>query len=381
MEVEILDKNHSHEVKIRINGKEKSFHHNSKRKKGNKRSETPVTSYQEQVQEDVHMEEDDLPLIIVDETAAATEKKEEEDFEWVLPKEPVKQEKKETTSGKTSYIEDLRQINKPNGKKTRPFSLGKKKLAPPSFSKQLILSIVMAVGIGTCLGFIILAIMNISSDNPLNPTQPVAGSVSDQAENDNTGTTGNSGEQSVTIPAQGVAVLQGGALSTMESATAIIDSFKSQGFSAASVGTDTIYVLVGIGQTVEGMKSLGAMATDKGLETYAKEFAIPEKTFNSLTAGDATVLQEGQGLYKELAAASSLLLQGSSLDSAAVEKMNGHFEKISAVKAEELTDLPKQWKELLVGAYQHIQQYQTSKDTSELWNAQQKLLEATAFLY
>jgi hypothetical protein len=326
------------------------------------------------------MEEDDLPLIIVDETAAAAEKKEEEDFEWVLPKEPAKQEKKDTTSGKTSYIEDLRKINT-NGKKTRPHPLGKKKMAPRSFSKQLILSIVMAVGIGTCLGFLILAIMNISSDNPLKPAQPVAGSVSDQADKDNTGTTGKSGEQSVTIPAQGVAVLQGGAFSTMELANATIDTFKSQGFSAASVGTDTIYVLVGIGQTVEGMKSIGALAADKGMETYAKEIAIPERTFNSLTAQDATVLQEGQGLYKELAAASSLLLQGSSLDSAAVEKMNGHFEKISAVKAEELTDLPKQWKELLVGAYQHIQQYQTSKDTSELWNAQQKLLEATAFLY
>ncbi|WP_417899428.1 hypothetical protein ABN702_03565 [Bacillus haimaensis] len=376
-----MDKNHTHEVKIRINGKEKSFHPHSKRKKGKKQPDTPVASYEDQVQEGPHMEEEDLPLIIVDETAAAAEKKEEEDFEWVLPKEPVKQEKKETTSEKTTYIEDLRQVNKANGKKSRPQSFGKKKLAPPSFSKQLIVSILMAVGIGTCLGFLILAIMNISSDNPLNPNQPVAGSVSDQAENDNPETTGNSGEQSVTIPAQGVAVLQGGALSNMESANATIDTFKSQGFSAVAVGTDTIYVLVGIGQTVEGMKSLGAMATDKGLETYAKEFAIPEKTFNSLTAQDATVLQEGQGLYKELAAASSLLIQGGSLDSAAVEKMNGHFEKISAVKAEEMTDGPKQWKDLLVGAYQHIQQYQTSKDTSDLWDAQQKLLEATAFLY
>ncbi|MGD6832055.1 hypothetical protein ACQCT5_07825 [Sutcliffiella halmapala] len=377
-----MDKNHSHEVKIRINGKEKSFHHHSKRKKAKKQSDAPVTSYQDQVQEDIHMEEDDLPLIIVDETAAAAEKKEEEEFEWVLPKEPVKQEKKETTAGKTSYIEDLRQINKPTGKKPRPHSLGKKKLTPPSFSKQLIVSILMAVGIGTCLGFLILAIMNISSDNnPLNPTQPAAGSVSDQPDKNNTGTTGKSGEQSVTIPAQSVAVLQGGALSNMESANATIDTFKSQGFSAVAIGTDTIYVLVGIGETVEGMKSLGAMATEKGLETYAKEFAIPEKTFNSLTAQDATVLQEGQGLYKDLAAASSLLLQGGSLDSAAVEKMNGHFEKISAVKAEEMTEGPKQWKDLLVGAYQHIQQYQTSKDTSELWNAQQKVLEATAFLY
>ncbi|MFE7063080.1 hypothetical protein ACFVAD_13105 [Sutcliffiella sp. NPDC057660] len=375
-----MDKNHLHEVKIRINGKEKSFHHHSKRKKGKKQSGTPVTSYQDHVQEDIHMEEGDLPLIIVDETAAAAEKKEEEDFEWVLPKEPVKQEKK-TTSGKASYIEDLRQVNKPNGKKTRPFSLGKKKLSPPSFSKQLILSIVMAIGIGTCLGFLILAIMNISSDNPLNPAQPVAGSVSEQADKDDTGTTGKSGEQSVTIPEQGVAVLQGGALSNMESANATIETFKSQGFSAVAVGNDTIYVLVGVGQTVEGMKRLGAMATDKGLETYAKDFSIPERTFNSLTAQDATVLQEGQSLYTELAAVSSSLLQGGTLDSAAVEKMNGHYEKISAVKAEEMTDGPKQWKDLLVGAYQHIQQYQTSKETSELWDAQQKLLEATAFLY
>lgn len=376
----MLDKNHSHEVKIRINGVEKSYHRNSKKKKGKNRHGTSMEDYQNPVRE-TPVEEDDLPLIIVDETAAAAEKKEEEDFEWVLPKEPVKQEKKEATSGKASYIEDLRQVNKPNGKKQRPSSLGKKKQSPPSFSKQLILSIGMAVGIGTCLGFIILAIMNISSDNPLNPSRPTAGTVSDQSDKDNTDTTGKRGKQSVTIPAHGVAVLQGGALSNMESANATIDTFKSQGFSAVAVGSDTIYVLVGIGQTVEGMKSLGAMATDKGLETYAKEFAIPEKTFNSLTAQDAAVLQEGQSLYTELAAASSSLLQGGTLDSAIMEKMNGYFEKISAVKAEEMTEGPKQWKDLLVGAYQHIQQYQTSKDSTELWGAQQKLLEATAFLY
>ena len=377
-----MDNNHTHNVKIRINGKkEKPIHHHAKRKRGKYRNGTSLNNYQDSAQEEIPMEKDDLPLIIVDETAAAAEKKEEEEFEWVLPKEPVRPEKKETISGKAPYIEDLRQINKPDGKKMHPYSLGKKKLATPSFSKQLILSIVMAIGIGTCLGFLILAIMNISSDNPLNPGKPAAGSVSDQEEKDNTGATGKSGEQSVTIPAQGVAVLQGGYFTTRESANALIDTFKSQGFSAASVGTDTIYVLVGIGQTVEGMKSLGAMTTDKGLETYAKEFALPEKTFSSLTVQDVTVLQEGQGLYRELAAASSLLLLGGSLDSKAVEKMNGHFEKISAIRSEEMTDGPKEWKDLIVGAYQHIQQYQTSKSSSDLWNAQQKLLEATSFLY
>ncbi|WP_223702926.1 hypothetical protein [Sutcliffiella deserti] len=372
-----------HQVKIKINGKEKSFNEGDRKPVGNMYEET-FTPNPTITERNDFPEEEDLPIIIVDELAASAEKHEDEEFEWVLPKEPVlenkQSHKKEEKTKSKSYIEDLRTIKGGKGKKNRPTPLGRKKIASPSFSKQLIVSILMAVGIGTCLGFLILGIMNMS-DGSLNPSQPAAAPVTEGTGTGTNETTKATGEQSVTLASQAIAVLQGGAFTTSDAATATIQQFQSKGFSAAAVNNDPIYVFVGIGQSVEGMKTLGGMATEKGLETYAKDFTIPEKTFTSLTTDDVLILQEGQALYKELLIASSLLLQGKEMDPALQEKIDNQYTKIADVEAGKLTEGPTQWKEYLTGAYQNLQQYQTTKDNQQLWDAQQKLLEATSFLF
>ncbi|WP_078379526.1 hypothetical protein [Sutcliffiella halmapala] len=364
------------EVRIKINGQEKSFpsKKNKEKKTGKTKTHIPETKTSS-------FPENDLPLIIVDEMAAAAEKKEEEEFEWVLPKEPEKQ----VTPKTTPYIEDLRNMNKNKSKgitKKQPTPISKKKkLTPPSFPKQLFLSIVMAVGIGTCLGFLILAIMNMS-DKPLNPAQQVSGQTTDGANGattENPGTT--SGDQTVTLSSLGVAVLQAEVYSNSEAANAEIQKLQESGFSAISLDSELFFVFMAVGTGLDGMKEIGKEAEKKGFKPYAKEITIPEKTFSSITEQDALLLQEGQGLYKELIATSALLLQGGAIDPATVERMNGHYQKISAVKEENTTDGPKEWKTLLVGAYQNIQEYQSSKETNQLWDAQQKLLEATVFLY
>ncbi|MCG1022189.1 hypothetical protein [Sutcliffiella horikoshii] len=368
----------NHQVKIKINGKEKPYGNGKKKK--NYKEKVPPQQKEVSIKD---IPEEELPIIIVDESAAAAEKKEEE-FEWVLPKEPQKDPKKskdpKDSQDKTSYIEDLRQMNKDKGTKVRPTPFGKKKkLAPPSFSKQLLLSIGMAIGIGTCLGFLILAVMNMSG-TPVNPEVPAAAPVTNQT-NDAPETPAVSGEGNAIIPAQTISVLQAGAFTTAEGANAEMERLKSAGFPATAIGSEPTYVFMAVGQNVEGMKQIAGAAQSKGFEPYAKDISLSEKTMNSLTDQDALLLQEGQVLYKQLTVATALLLQGSSLDAATSETLEASFDKVAAIKDSELTESIKEWKATLSGAYESLQSHQSSNNTEALWDAQQKLLDATKFLY
>ncbi|KMJ60305.1 hypothetical protein AB685_05680 [Bacillus sp. LL01] len=364
----------NHQVKIKINGKEKSYGNGKKRKKNAKEN---VSSQQNNTPIKDNFPEDDLPIIIVDESAAAAEKKEDE-FEWVLPKEPPKDAKESTEN--TTYIEDLRQLNKDKGTKVRPTPFGKKKkLAPPSFSKQLLLSIGMAIGIGTCLGFLILAVMNMSG-TPVNPEVPASAPVTNET-TETPETPAVSGDGSATVSAQTISVLQAGAFTTAEGASAEIERLKAAGFPAVAVSSDPTYVFMAVGQNVEGMKQIAGEAQAKGFEPYAKELSLSDKTVNSLTEQDIQLLQDGQVLYKQLTVATALLLQGSTLDAATAETLGASFDKVAAIQDSELTESIKEWKASLSGAYESLQSHQQSNNNQALWDAQQKLLDATKFLY
>lgn len=140
---------------------------------------------------------------------------------------------------KLHILEDLRKVNQSKGQAS-PFGK-KKKLQSPSFYKQLLLSIGMAIGIGTCLGFLILAVMKIP-DSPLNPDVPAAAPVtSDNATNEK-GTTAE-GSNSFTIPAQTISVLQAGAFTTSDGATTEVNRLQSAGFPATSVDQNRLMYL------------------------------------------------------------------------------------------------------------------------------------------
>ncbi|MEA3321043.1 MAG: hypothetical protein U9Q88_13630 [Bacillota bacterium] len=370
----------NHQLKIKINGKESSSGHGKKKKKNRKESVQPQ---QKEVPVKEDLTEEELPIIIVDESAAAAEKKEEE-FEWVLPKEtPTPTKDSKDTSTKPSYIEDLRQLNKEKGKgsKVRPAPFGKKKkLVPPSFSKQLLVSIGMAIGIGTCLGFLILGVMNMS-ESPVNPSIPTAAPPTTDTTKTPESPSVVNGDGTATIPAQSISVLQAGAFSTMDGANAEMDRLKAAGFPAVAVGSEPTFVWMAVGHSVEGMKQIATGVQAKGFEPFAKDLTLSEKTMDSLTEQDTLLLQEGQVLYNQLTVATALLLQGGSLDSGTAESLNASFNKVTAIKEAELTDATKGWKSSLAGAFEDIKSYQESNNAETLWNAQQKLLDATAFLY
>lgn len=367
----------NHQMKIKINGKENSYGYGKKKKKNGKEK---GKSQQKEVPVKDDFPEEERPIIIVNESAAAAEKKEEE-FEWVLPEEtPTTEKNTKSSSTKSSYIEDLRQLKKDKSDKARQVPFGKKKkFVPPSFSKQLLVSIGMAIGIGTCLGFLILGVMNMS-ESPLNPTVPTTAPVAPETSN-TPDAPAVSGDGSATIPGQNISVLQAGAFSTMDGANAEMDRLKAAGFPAVAVGSEPTFVLMAVGQSVDGMKQIATEVQAKGFEPFAKEMALSEKTIDSLTQQDTLLIQEGQVLYNQLTVATASLLQGSSLDSSTAESLSASFEKVAAIKDAELTDATKSWKTSLAGAYEDLQSYQESNNAQSLWNAQQKLLDATAFLY
>lgn len=349
------------EVKININGKKRVV----EEKKNMKKNDVPP------LQDEI---DEGRPIIIVDETAAAIEK--EEEFDWVLPDKEVieKIEEKEQNSTSTSYIEDLRALNQGKPKSGKPSKSSWKKKSSFSPSKQWIISIMLAIGVGLGFGGVILYAMNIAS-TPTEPSAPVFNPIPDGEKTDeNQGSDPPAGTGSYTFPALPVAVLQGGVFSSKDGANEVARTYEQKGMAGVTIEDDKVRVFVAIGDSVDAMKTLGTE------EEYAKDFLIPEKSWTSLTEHDVAMMEEAQPLFSELVTLSSKLLSGGSVDEQALAASRARAEKITSVSNESLSENMVKIKEDIVGAFTNIQTYASSQSKEELWKAQQKLLNITSIL-
>lgn len=349
------------EVKININGKKRVV----EEKKNMKKNDAPP------LQNEI---DEGRPIIIVDETAAAIEK--EEEFDWVLPDKEVieKKEEKEQKNTSTSYIEDLRALNQGKPKGGKPSKSSWKKKSSFSPSKQWIISIMLAIGVGLGFGGVILYAMNIAS-TPTEPSAPVFNPIPDgEKTNENESGDPPAGTGSYTFPSLPVAVLQGGVFSSKDGANEVARTYEQKGMAGISIENDKIFVFVAIGDSVDAMKALGTE------EEYAKDFLIPEKSWTGLTEQDVAMMEEAQPLFAELVTLSSKLLSGSSVDEQALAASRARAEKIASVSNESLSESMVKIKEDIVGAFTNVQTYASSQSKEELWKAQQKLLNITSIL-
>ncbi|WBL13990.1 hypothetical protein [Sutcliffiella sp. NC1] len=356
------------EVKININGKKRVV----EEKKNMKKNDAPT------LQDET---DEGRPIIIVDETAAAIEK--EEEFDWVLPDKEVieKKEEKEQNSTSTSYIEDLRALNQGKPKGGKPSKSSWKKKSSFSPSKQWIISIMLAIGVGLGFGGVILYAMNIAS-TPTEPSAPVFNPIPDgEKTNDNEGGDPPAGTGQYTFPALPVAVLQGGVFSSKDGANEVARTYEQKGMAGVTIEDDNVRVYVAIGDSVGVMKAIGDSMEQIGTEKeYAKDFLIPEKSWTGLTEQDVTMMEEAQPLFAELVTLSSKLLSGSSVDEQALAASRARAEKIASVSNESLSESMVKIKEDIVGAFTNVQTFASSQSKEELWKAQQKLLNITSIL-
>ena len=290
------------------------------------------------------------------ETAAAAEK-EEESFDWALPTDH---------EGASDFfvLPEPKKKKKPAvlawGAKTKsPAGPAKK---GPSWVKAPVLAAVCAVAIGSSLGYIVL---KMGSDNPAGEISKPAGTVP----------AASPGEKAPAAAAVSGASLktflvQGGIYSS-ESAAEQMRSQVSEKAVPAEVFKlgEQYFLFLGAAGTLEESKALAVFLKEYGIDVFWKEIEIKPA---SAGKNDA-VLAGMNDLYQQLAAATAglLLTEENTLDRSAYDKKAA--EVASAVKGASNPAISKANAELAAAA-ELMRQYETSKQTEQLLQAQHKLL-------
>ncbi|MBM6619750.1 hypothetical protein [Bacillus suaedaesalsae] len=350
-------------VTIKINGKERSFFEaTSETEKVEKKSvrEKPIeTDYEEE-----------LTIVDIDEVLAKEEiaaaNQEEDEFDWVLPKQPVR----DHTFNRESIvdIDDLRKKKTPTITSFTVGSSFKKKKNKEAYPlKTLLLSIVSALVVGTCFGMVVLRMFT-------GETIPVATNQTEQvekatpgkgSENDGKGA-GEVNKESFTAPSLDVFLVQGGAFSSETQATPIMEELKNKGFASTSMSIDgNHFLFIGIGFTKEIGTAISKPYNEQGQDTYVKSISTPEK---NVTA-DPEVLKARQ-LFDQLLSyttnkysSTTQAIEWAEITKAAETLKKSDEQSSSASYISAVKD-----------AYEKAASYESSGDTKDFWSTQQTLL-------
>ena len=288
--------------------------------------------------------------------SAAAKELEEDDFDWILPEEM-----------ETPSIKEYNILPKPKKqKKKRSFSFGKQ--PKNSFLTSVFLTVFFAVVLGTSFGFIMLKL--VITENTIEKDQPVM--AEKQAEEKIQTPT-----EEVKLASIPASIVQGGVFSSAESAKTIQEELVQKGVPAQIIELDgKAYIYLGVADSIEHAKAIGSQLKSKGVEVFAKEITLPEKTLDGISSEEKRLLNSLSSVYSALAAgaADGMLSQAISEQSAEnIKKQEAVFKTIdsSQLKNEKIVQIEKDLKE----SFAQVNAYQASKDQAALTKLQQSLLD------
>ncbi|MFD0047844.1 SPOR domain-containing protein [Actinomycetes bacterium NPDC127524] len=302
-------------ITIKINGKEKSFIHR----------------------------ESDLPG---PEIAAAAEKT-EDSFEWILPEDYENHD--EFTTGKTQEGKALilSHHNKSGGKTKRNFMM-----------KAPLVSIICAVLCGSLLGFIVLKM--ITANQGAKSIQPAIQGTAVPV----------SGKASAALPELKAYLVQGGIFSSEAAAKGIQQRVAQKQIpSEIFKRKDGYYLFLGTAESLDESKKLALFIKSYGADVFWKEVDIKQGS-KKMDSTSAASLKEMVSLYHLLSGSSSKNLLG---DKSAANSETW-AKKTAAVKNLAKNPATDEMKSDVLSAAELLKQYETSRQTSQLLQAQGKLL-------
>ncbi|MDF0726765.1 hypothetical protein PY093_08550 [Cytobacillus sp. S13-E01] len=344
-------------ISIKINGKERKFKENKS----------------EQInQEERNIADTELEAYGNHEIAAAQEAK-EDDFSWVLPSDVGKDEHKLPVVP----IEDLRKYNSKGTSKKgfRPKSITKR----TSFSSRpFFLSIIMAVGIGTIFGIIILNLLTeVDPEEPVTATPQEQNQQSQPNENTDLPVTPDGKETvSLELAPLNTFVIQAGVYSNASAGQVIVDQIKSSGFSAAMLVKDGSYiVLAGIGSIQEKVKAMSLLYQENNQETFVKAYTIEGGTFKNVAQADSNFIGKAALLYGKLATLSVNAISGDGITDEGWKEASDILTSLRTEEIKGLTEPLQSLSQNITTAYDSLETYKNNGDKLSLWKSQQALLD------
>ncbi|OCA91256.1 hypothetical protein A8F94_05190 [Bacillus sp. FJAT-27225] len=235
----------------------------------------------------------------------------EESFDWILPElEPEAPKEyiiKEATDTASIYPKPAKS-SKPS---RQSFKFNTISLKP------LVIPIIFAILIGVTFGTGMLKMLGSGDvlEEVGSPIKPVAGtSKKDPKTSDK--------KAAFTLLPLSTFAVQEGVYTKKDSAESKKDELVSKGIPAAVLDMDgKAMMLVGVADSLEKAKEVGAAMKAKGIEIYAKEVALPEKDAGKLSEQEAAFLKESPALYNSLSGAASAGISGGSPDETAKQAL------------------------------------------------------------
>ncbi|GHH97182.1 hypothetical protein [Neobacillus kokaensis] len=350
-------------ITIKINGDNRTYQeelHKAETEENTVQNPPIVELHPEQIEEEAMLE-----------TAAAQEN-EDESFDWIIPdslENEVEEMKAPSSKGKGKGP------HKTTGKKTVSFSsYYKKKNGKPVSS--ILITAVFAVLIGTTIGVFMLKLLNGTPAEKV-VTDPV---TIEEPKTDNPKQS-MVNTASAEINQQTAFVIQGGVFGSKDGAAEISDKLASIGVPSEIIEIDNnFYLFLGVADSIESAKSLGAQYKQNGVEdVFAKPLLIDEKTISGLSSNEKNFLEAVPTIYETLSLVTSSALLTNELPAegasslAVIEKQLND----SGIKNKKVTSL----KTALQGAQEKVRNFEASKDPKSLTEAQQHLLNFLAVYY
>lgn len=348
----IMEKNSDNRISIKINGEE--HHFRDKRKHLN----TAI--------------EDGLK-----EVAVSNDISENDEFQWVLPTE-------ETTKMQHHNMKSIEEFVNLKQKKKKGKGMSFLYKQNQILHKGILLSIFLAILIGLGFGVFILKFISNETAYQQNITPPSSEltSTSPNTKEDTSTPGALDDNQEVAEKATyqfqpfTVYVVQAGVFSsTIEVAKQSQEAkrIEDMSFPLAFIEKDKIYLLIGIGLSLDEMKSLGSYYSDSGIETYSKSFEIDGKTIEVKNQAVANNLDLTRKVYEQLLAMTSNAIAEKQVSTEQLNELHENFKKIQFEILAEDSHL-KHYSSNVNQAYQAFEGYQKNHNRGQLFQAQQALL-------
>lgn len=335
-------------ITIKINGKDRFLHEKDKVE--------PQKTYRFEEKSEYN----DIEDLTARETAAGQELKDDDEFDWILPELDEEEELKEYKIAKTK-----------KAKKSKPvyevFSTPKKKQAKKSIIPSIVLTVFLAVLVGSSLGVLLLQ-MVISEEavevggTPVAEEAPVAGGGEEP------------GTITAEIPAISSFVVQGGAFSSVEAAKVEAESISAKGVPVKAIEMgDRAFLFVGVADSLPNAKALGTLLQSNDVETFAKEVAFGGGSMGELHEGDKVLLEQAPALYQTLSNLTTTASLHNTVSSEGVDSLNTQLEKWNGLENPEGEGV-QQLKAEMDKAIENMTSYIENKDVNLLPTIQQHLL-------
>ncbi|MFT4412796.1 hypothetical protein ACLM5H_02945 [Fredinandcohnia humi] len=348
------------QISIKINGKEQKVTEGQHGKK-------PFTRLNVENQHTIN--------VVENEEIAVAREEEEDDFNWVLPDESFQRDSSPEIQIPVIPIEDLR---KSKGSSKIP-KLPKRSKGIQVFTmKQFLVSILLAIVLGTGFGMMILKVVGDVSTQPagtetppVSTEDPPSSGIDDKEEPK--GSTG----ASIEIAPLTTGIIQGGKFSTVESANTIVSQIKSGGYAATSVEQEgAFFVFMGIGVDSGQISALEAEYESTSFEYFGKNLTLEGGSFTTSTKEDSEAIKEALPFFQEMLSLSSQAFQSGTISDEAWGKLLNSNEKMKEIKQENLTEDLKNFSTHLTNAFNSLQSFKGNGDKKVLWQSQQSLLDA-----